>query len=272
MPTIRALTAVPYGAHPRQAFDLFVPEDADGRATVVCMHGGWWSQGHHHDLRLTALHLAEQGIPTATLGHRLLGDGARGGQDIVDDLRAGLAKLVDEAGLLDASTRNVVLLGSGSGSLFALALGALSHLEPKFPVRVRAVVACGVTPSIDPWEGCPLAMTRVLHAVAAGHGHQWNPPTLKAEAFPPLLLLHGDADAEVPAKSAAKLHQRVIDAGEESAFAVLTGVGHQFIENPYDRAGKDAMDRIVPFLHEHVPAAMAGLWEARAPMVGGDDR
>jgi len=45
MSDLRCLTNRTYGAAPRQAFDLFVPEAVDGFATVLCLHGGWWSAG-----------------------------------------------------------------------------------------------------------------------------------------------------------------------------------------------------------------------------------
>jgi len=68
MHALTAFTDLPYGHHIRQALDLFVPARADDAVTVVCVHGGWWSAGHHHDLRSFALHLAELGYPTATVG------------------------------------------------------------------------------------------------------------------------------------------------------------------------------------------------------------
>ncbi len=34
--------------------------------------------------------------------------------------------------------------------------------------------------------------------------------------------------------------------------AVLSGAGHQFIEQPSERAGRDAIERVVAFLGEHI--------------------
>ncbi len=248
---LHALTDLSFGPHLRQVLDLFVPANADGCPTIVCVHGGWWSAGHHHDLRGFALHLAEQGYAVASAGHRHLPHDIKGGSEIVDDVRAAAQRAVDEAGLLGASTNGVVLLGSGSGSLPALAAAWQMVADRKCTLRVRAAIACGVTPSLEPWEGCPLALTKQLHAFANHQEQALSPIDLRADGFPPLLMLHGDADAEVPARAATKLHQRIIEAGEASTLAVLSGLGHQFIEQPFDRACKLAMDRILPFLHEH---------------------
>jgi len=251
MHALTAITDLPYGHHIRQALDLFVPARADDAVTVVCVHGGWWSAGHHHDLRSFALHLAELGYPTATVGHRFLGNDVKGGQDIIDDVRSAAQRAVEEASLLGADPASVVLLGSGSGSLVALAAAHQMIADRKCRLRVRAAIACGVTPSLEPWEGCPLALTKGLHAFANQQTPQLSPIDLKADAFPPLLLLHGDADPEVPAKAANKLHTRIAETGEPSQFIVLAGVGHHFIEQPFDRQARQAIDRIVPFLKEH---------------------
>jgi acetyl esterase/lipase len=251
MPHLTAFTDLPFGHHIRQSLDLFVPARADDAITVVCVHGGWWSAGHHHDLRAFALHLAELGFPAATVGHRFLGNDVKGGQEIVDDVRAAAQRAVEEASLLGADPASVVLLGSGSGSLVALAAAHQMIADRACRLRVRAAIACGVTPSLEPWDGCPIALTKALHAFAAGRETSLSPIDLAADAFPPLLLLHGDADAEVPAKAAAKLHARVADTGEISVHATIAGVGHQFIEQPFDRQARQAVDRIVPFLTEH---------------------
>lgn len=263
MPALTAFTDLPFGHHIRQALDLFVPAKADDAVTVVCVHGGWWSAGHHHDLRAFALHLAELGFPAATVGHRFLGNDVRGGQEIVDDVRAAAQRAVEEASLLGADPASVVLLGSGSGSLPALAAAHQMIADRKCRVRVRAAIACGVTPSLEPWEGCPIGLTKALHAFAGQQTHQLSPIDLKADTFPPLLLLHGDADAEVPAKAANKLHARIAETGEPSQFAVLAGVGHQFIENPFERQARMAIDRIVPFLKEHTVKPQPATAEVR---------
>ena len=59
-----------------------------------------------------------------------------------------------------------------------------------------------------------------------------------------LLLLHGDSDADVPAKVAQRLHAKAIEADEASTIAVLTGVGHLFIEHPLERGAKAALDKV----------------------------
>lgn len=251
MPHLHAITDLTYGPHLRQKLDVFVPSPAKGGATVLCLHGGWWTAGTHHDLRGFALHLAEHGVSAASMGHRHLEKDIKTGAELVDDIKLAAQRAVDEAGLLDASDKGVILLGSGSGSLPMLAAAWQLANDRLAKVRVRGVIACGVTPSPTPWEGCPLGLTKILHAYAGTAPAGFNPSELRADGFPPVLLLHGDTDADVPTKAAQKLHQRIADTGESCTFAAIAGAGHQFIEATFDRAARQAVDRILPFVQEH---------------------
>lgn len=261
MPDLRLLTDLAYGDHPRQRLDVCAPTRCDGDILVVCIPGGWWSQGRDRDLLPLILHLAEHGRPAAAIGSRPLGDGARNGAELLADARAAILRAVEEASLLGAAPRSVALLGSGSGSLLALALAHKLLNDPQAGVTVRAAVACGVTPSIEPWEGCPLSLTRTLSAFGEPSKH--SPMQMRPEGFPPLLLLHGDKDVEVPLKSAQKLHDRIVHDGGSSELMLVNGAGHQFIERPDDAGLVPALERIRGFLGEHAREPEAGHIVAR---------
>jgi acetyl esterase/lipase len=263
MAVARALLKLPYGPHPRTQFDLIVPEGAEDSALVICLHGGWWTHGRHEDLRAFCLALAEQGLPSATIDFRPLGEGARHGQDILDELRGAIDKVLEEAAVCGLDGRSLVLLGSGSGSLLALLLAAQLGTDPK--LRVRACIACGVTPSLDHADVAAPHALKAVDQFAGSQRHALSPITLRPDGFPPLLLLHGDSDGEIPAKVVHRFHMRVVEGGEPSQYAVLTGVGHQFIEQPHERAGKAAMERILPFLREVAP-------NPAAPAPSADER
>ena len=118
-------------------------------------------------------------------------------------------------------------------------------------IRVRALIACGVTPTLEPWEGCTSTIAQKLDQFAGPVRHLLNPMELPAEKLPPLLLIHGDSDNDVPAKLAQRLHARAIEANENSQLAILTGLGHRFIEQPFERPAKAALERMIPFLNEY---------------------
>ena len=259
---VTASLSIPYAAsvaNPEQAFDVFIPEAAGSKALVVAIHGGWWHQGHHQDLRAFCLALTEHGWPAATVGFRQLAapgavsgpEHARSGIEVIQDVIAALPKIIEEAELLGWDGASIVLLGSGSGSLTALVAASRLTLERKPGVRVRACIACGVTPSLDHGDGLAPALASIVDRFAGRDRHTLSPVHLTAHGFPPLLLLHGDKDVDVPATLVQKLHLKVAAAEESSTIHILAGLGHHFIESPFSPAGKQALERILPFLAEH---------------------
>jgi pimeloyl-ACP methyl ester carboxylesterase len=272
---LSAALSVSFGHHPELKLDAFVPENGvEGQALVVGIHGGWWHQGHHQDLRACCLALAEHGHPSATIGFRSIAgptanpgpEHARNGMDILSDVMVGITKAAEEATLLGWGGRSVVLLGSGSGSLIALLaahrLSTDRSLRATAP-RIRAVIACGVTPSLDNHDGWAVALAPVMDRFAGRDRHALSPLHQSPGGFPAALLLHGDKDPDVPVMLAQRFHQRIAPANEGSHLHVLAGLGHHFIEQPQSLGGRTALERILPFLTEHgrdfthAPALMA---------------
>jgi acetyl esterase/lipase len=243
MSTISTVLSVSYGEHPRQRLDVFVPTGASG-ALLLCIPGGWWSDGRHESLRLWCLALAERGLACASLGHRPLGDGAKTGSDILDDLVAASERAADEAAVC-GHDGGVVPLGSGSGSLSALVLAA--RLVQRGKPAVRGVIACGVTPGFEPNDGIPAAHRSACDRFAGNNHRELSPLHLDPAAFPPVLLLHGDADRELTLEQARRLHTRLTGAGEVCRLDLIPGAGHQFIEDPLSRPAQEAIQHIVGF-------------------------
>jgi len=123
-------------------------------------------------------------------------------------------------------------------------------VQERSPIRVRAVVACGLTPSLDHNDGWAPALAKHIDQFAGGNRHALSPLHLKPEGFPSVLTLHGDQDVDVPAKVAQKFHQRQAGAGEDSRLMVLAGAGHHFMEHPYAPVGRTAIEHLWPFLAE----------------------
>ncbi len=252
---ISATLGLSYGAHPRQRVDVLVPEGA-ANALCLCVDGGWWADGRCEVGRGFALLLAERGCAVATLGHRPLGDGARHGEDVLSDLTEAGLKALEEAQVLGFSGRSLALLGHGSGSLAALLTA------PRFAGKavVRAAVACGLLGSLEPNAGTAGSYQIACDRFAAGRHRELSPLHLDPAAVPPLLILHGDADREVPLAQAQNLQGRLTAAGEPSRLDVIAGAGHRFAEDPLAPAARDAAERIAAFLAEHAREPVAGDW------------
>lgn len=268
MPAIHAFTESAYGPHLRQRYDLFVPEGADQCATVICLPGQWWTAGDHHDLRGVALRLAEAGWAAASIGTRLLEKDLRSGSELVGDVIAACDKIVDEAALHGAHDRGVVLLGSGSGSLTALVAATRMLADRRCRLRVVATIACGFTPSTKPWEGCPLERTASVKTFGGEQADAIDPATMPDDAFPPMLILHGENDESVPTKHALTFQKRLAAAGEIARLETVPHAGHQWIEAVHDRPSRFAIDRTVAFLREVAPNGQPAATSASSGRLG----
>jgi len=76
-----------------------------------------------------------------------------------------------------------------------------------------------------------------------------------AEQYPPTLLLHGDADTDVPYGQSVHMARRLADKGIEHELITIAGGPHGFDHSPEmesNAAVSDAFDRVIGFLKEHV--------------------
>ena len=243
---ISATLSLPYGNHARQRLDVFVPDGAVN-ALVCCIGGGWWADGRCEAGRGFALLLASHGLAVANLGHRPLGDGARTGDEVLGDLTDAAGKALEEAGVLGFGGRSLALLGHGSGSLAAF------DLVPRLVRRqaVRAVVACGVLATLEPAHGIAAAHQPACDRFAMGRHRDHSPLYIDPTLLPAVLLMHGDADRDVPLSQAQALQARIAGTGESCRLDVLPGVGHGFAENALVASAADAASRVVAFITEH---------------------
>lgn len=250
---VSATLGLPYGAHQRQRIDVFVPERT-AMALVCCVGGGWWADGRCEAQRGFALALAERGLAVANLGHRPLGDGARTGDEVLSDLAEAAAKALEEAGVLGFAGRSLALLGHGSGSLAAMLLAPrLSRRHP-----VRAAVACSALASIERDAGIAAVHVPACDRFAMGRHRDLSPLHQDPAALPALLILHGDADRDVPLAQAQAMQQRQVATGELAVLEVIPGAAHGFATEALTAAAGMAVERIAAFLAEHAREPLGG--------------
>ena len=108
-----------------------------------------------------------------------------------------------------------------------------------------AVSVAGSTPGVE----------AVVDFYGGGGG---GTDTLEDEvrAFPPVLILHGDADDVVPVRFAYALRDAVVAENGQAEIHVYSDVGHAF-NAPYsstysESAAQDAFGRTVAFLRRHL--------------------
>lgn len=89
-----------------------------------------------------------------------------------------------------------------------------------------------------------------------GAGSDDDPPSDHISHFPPLLILHGDADREVPVALAYRLYDRIRAHGGEVEMHLYPGAGHGF-NAPWapsysESAATDAWQRTIAFLRRQL--------------------
>jgi acetyl esterase/lipase len=129
--TVRS--GIAYGPHPRQIFDLFMPDDTKTRrAAIVFVHGGAFLDGHPNrteQIYSNVLHFfARHGIVGINAGYRLAGDAKYpGATEDVASVVEWVRTHADEIGI-DAS--RIFLMGHSAGAAHAGSYAYDKRLQP----------------------------------------------------------------------------------------------------------------------------------------------
>ncbi|MBS2535529.1 alpha/beta fold hydrolase [Catenulispora sp. NF23] len=246
----------PYGPHPSQVADLFVPDGEGPFPIVVLIHGGFWRTPFDRELmEPLAEDLAERGFAAWNIDYRRVGDGGGGEawRVTLDDVSASL----DQLGALSADfpldTDRTALVGHSAGGHLAL------WLASEFQVRA-AVSQAGVANLYDAAherlgvgsarEG--LGVLDVPAAVEFLGGTPEEVPDRYAATSPsallpletPLLLVHGDEDERVPISQSRNFAEAAREAGDQVELAEFAGMAHRAVLDP----AHDSWARTLGFL------------------------
>ena len=196
------------------------PGDAP-RPAALLLHGAGGFDRQIANNNRYAAQLAAQGIDAylvyyySDLDDKMMSNGV----NVFEDRYPAWAKLVDDlADYLIAqknSNGKVGLVGFSNGGI--LATGA-STLDPKINA---AVIYYGT----DPW-----------------------PLGVKAKRFPPLLVLHGDADQIIPVQNGKELAAEAKAVGAKVDLVIYPGESHGFGARWDDKNATDAFNRAAAFL------------------------
>ena len=195
------------------------PGDAK-RPAALLLHGAGGFDRRIADYNRYASALANEGIDAYLVYYYSDADerGMSQSGDIFTERYPAWAKLVDDLAdhLLTQKDSNgkVGLVGFSNGGI--LATGA-STLDPKINA---AVIYYGT----EPW-----------------------PLKERAKRFPPLLVLHGDADQVIPVIAGHQLAALAQEVGAKADLVIYPGEGHGFGPSP-DGNGADALKRTIAFL------------------------
>ena len=281
-PAVRVTADVAFLAPDRkEKLDLYLPADAapgQKRPALVWIHGGGWTGGTKTENRAKniCLTVAEAGYVAISIDYRL---GAGAWPTNLYDAKNAVRFLRANATRYGVDPDRIAVAGGSAGGHLALMVALTTGkpgLEPTGDATpyagVSSAVRCvanfyGVTNILTRREtdkqGNPSEARRPLAAAISVHRATSetdpvltlaSPVTHVTRNSPPILTLHGRADATVDYLQAEELHRVARERGASHELLLLDGVGHTFDLQTWARKpmARDLRPEFLAFLAKHL--------------------
>lgn len=233
---------IAYGRDPNQFFDLRLPRGRKPHCPfVVNIHGGFWRAKYNldHAGHLCAA-LAAEGLGTANLEYRRVGNDGGGWPGTFEDVRNAFQFLVQYAPQHNLDASRIIVMGHSAGGQLALCLAA--H-EPKVAaaVSLAGVVDLERAYQLHLSNDAVVEFLRGTPTEVPDHYREANPMQLSI-THARQSLIHGRSDDTVPpsfSRDYAGLKQkREGREKEEVQLHEITGCDHYDLIDPRSAAWK----------------------------------
>ena len=224
------------------ALDIYMPAGVESPPLLVWVHGGAWRRGTKEQVRLE---FVENGIATASLDFRQSTEAQF--PAAVHDIKAAIRFLRANASTYGYRTDRIAISGNSSGGHYAALVGVSNghpSLEgsvgdnPNQSSDVQAIIsyygASNLTTILA--QSTPFglgvrepALTLLLGALPEGAEDlaELASPVFQVDRNdPPLLLLHGDQDPQMPINQAHELVGAYNEQALDVTFDVVYGAAH----------------------------------------------
>ena len=225
------------------ALDLYTPESGAGAPLVVWIHGGAWENGNKSAMPLAPI--IERGFAVASLDFSPASKAPFPGQ--VHEIKAAIRFLRAQAKVYGYDASRIGVAGASSGAHLAAVIGTSNghrelegtlgdHREESSEVQaiVSYFAATNLTTILA--QSTPFglgvrepAVKRLLGAAPkdAEPLARLASPVFHVDGNdPPLLLLHGDQDPQMPINQSHELEGAYEQQGLEADFIVVHGAAH----------------------------------------------
>lgn len=251
----------------RLLLDIYQPANAKAAPLVIWVHGGAWRAGSKSSVPIA--HLLQHKIAIASVDYRLSPVAKFPAQ--IHDIKAAIRFLRANAGKYNVAPDRFIIAGASAGGHLAALVGVsngVKELEGKLGDHVGT---SSDVQKIVSFYGASNLQT--ILSQSTPHGLRVRVPALqlllggqpdeKAELAklaspvahvdkddPPLMLIHGDRDPQMPIEQAHELHARYKKLGRPVQFEIIRGGvhgGRGFYED-------EAIDRLAAYLENDAEA------------------
>ncbi len=230
------------GEH-RLALDLYVPKEVERPPVVVWVHGGAWRRGSRDNVPVAGL--TKHGFAVASVDYRLSPVARFPAQ--VHDVKAAIRFLRANADELGIDTDRVAIAGASAGGHLAALVGVTNgHSELEGNVGQNSKQSSDVAAIVSFYGASNL---QTILSQSTPHGLSVRVPALELllggrpekrpelaklaspvahvdDGDPPLFLLHGDQDPQMPVNQSHELQGRYQRVGRPVRFDVVHGAAH----------------------------------------------
>lgn len=244
-PSIVRTAGIPYAEVDGQelALDLYMPADVERPPLLVFVHGGAWRFGSRDSV--STIDLVDEGFAIASVSFRLSPVAPLPAQ--VHDIKGAIRFLRAHAEEYGYDASRIGITGVSSGAHLAALVGLTNGSEPHegtvggntgISSDVQAIVsyfpATNLTSILD--QSTPFGLNLREPAIELLLGGplaekmdlaRFGSPVFQVDANdPPLLLLHGDQDPQMPINQSHELHGVAKEHGLDVQFEVVHGAAH----------------------------------------------
>jgi acetyl esterase/lipase len=221
--------------------DIYRPAERNGAAVLV-VHGGGWSRGSKDMLVNACRLLAEQGFVALASEYRLTGEAPF--PACIHDVKRAIRWAKQNAGELGFDPGKLCLEGHSAGAhLVLLAAGTagdarLAPPEGMSGVSEQVAAVTAIYPPVLFYLGGArpsgaLAAKSLPGADLSDEAAALASPIEHVKpGYPPVMLLHGDADKVVPVSASRRFEERVRAVGGKADLHIYAGLPHGFANHP----------------------------------------
>lgn len=246
---------IAYGRHEDQVLTITRSEAARSDAALpvlVFFHGGSWANGSPQAYGFIGRNFAPRGFVVVNAGYRLVPEGRY--PAMLADSAAAVKWTAQNIGKYGGDPDQIYLMGHSAGAYNAVMLG----LDRRWTRRLGLPddTIDGVIGLAGPYDFLPLDTEGKENAFGEAKPLAATQPIRFARKdTPPMLLITGDADEQVPPDNAQKLYDALATRGAPARYVVLKDIGHltlvMGLAKPFDHDPR-VKDEVSRFLREQI--------------------